>query len=110
MTEETMNTCDVPWIGHPLDCFNLGPVHLDSHFRNLVAKNNSLIDHEVALFSVEHQVSLLSSLQNFIKVVDTKVKRGSIDGEIIHEYLHNFLTKTMKDSRHTRLKSSKCIA
>src|SRR4051812_33482078 len=90
--------------------FNLGPVHLDSPFRNLVAKNNSLVDHEVTLLPVEHQICLLTSLQNFIKVVETMVKRGSIHGEIVHEYLNNNLTKTLKDRRHTPLKSSKGIA
>ena len=37
------------------------------------------------------------------------VKGGSIDGEIVHEDLHNLLTETMKYSRHTPLKSSRCI-
>ena len=80
MTLSTMNTFDVPWIGHPLDCFNLRLVHLDSPLRNLVAKNNFLVNHEVALLPVEHQISLLTSLQNFIKIVEAMDKRGSIDG------------------------------
>src|ERR1041385_1704249 len=109
MTEKTTNTFYVPWIGHPFNCFSLGPVHLNSPLRNLVAKNNSLVDHKVTLLPVKHQICLLTSLQNFIKVVDTMVKRGSIDGEIVHEYLHNFFTKTIKDSRHTPLKSSRGI-
>src|ERR1041385_899314 len=135
MTEKTMNTFDVPWIGHPFNCFDLGFVHFNSPLGNLVAKNNSLVDHKVALFPVKHQICLgnlvaknnslvdhkvalfpvkhqiclLTSLQNFIKVVETMVKRGSIDGEIVHEYLQNFFTKTMKDSRHTPLKSSRGI-
>src|SRR4051812_21976742 len=74
---------------------------------NLVDKDNPLVDHKVALLPVKNQICLLTSLQNFIKVVEGMVKRGSIDGEIVHEYLHNFFTKTMKDSRHTPLKSSR---
>src|ERR1041385_2527629 len=109
MTEKTTNTFDVPWVGHPFNFIDLGSVHFNSPLGNLVAKNNSLVDHKVALLPVKHQIFLLTSLQNFIKVVDTMVKRGSIDGEIVHEYLHNFFTKTMKDSRHTPLKSSKGI-
>src|SRR4051794_25048685 len=110
MTEKTMNTFDVPWIGHLLNCFDLGPVHLDYSLRNLVAKNKPFVYHEVALLPVEYQVCLLTSLQNFIKIVETMVKRDSIDGEIVHENLNNFFTKTMKDSRHTPLKSSRGIA
>ena len=34
---------------------------------------------------------------------------GSIDGKIVHEDLHNLLIETMKYSRHTSLKSSRCI-
>src|SRR3954466_10098828 len=109
MTGNTTNTFDIPWIWHPLNCFDLGPVHLNSPLGNLVAKNNSLVDHKVELLPVKHQIRLLTSLQNFIKVVETMVKRGSIDGEIVHEYLHNFFAKTMKDCRHTPLKSSRGI-
>src|ERR1041385_3747357 len=109
MTEKSTNTFDVPWIGHPLNCFDLGPVHLNSPLGNLVAKNNSLVDHKMALLLIKHQVCLLTSPQKIVNVVETMVKRGSIDGEIIHEYLHNFFTKTMKDSGHTPLKSSRGI-
>src|SRR4051812_46546515 len=80
MTEKTSNTFDVPWIGNPFNCFDLGSVHLNSPLGNLVAENNSLVEHKVALLPVKHQISLLTSLQNFIKVVETMVKRGSIDG------------------------------
>ena len=109
MIEKTANTFDVLWIRHPLNSFDLGFVHFNSPFGNLVTKNNSFINHKVALLPVEYQNCLLASLQNFIKVVETMVKGSSIDGEIIHEDFHNLLTETMKDSRHTPLKSSRGI-
>src|SRR4051812_40593130 len=105
MTEETMNTFDVPWIGHPFNSFNICLVQFDSPFRNLVTKNDTFIDHEVALLPIENQVC--TSLQNLIKIVETMVKGGSINGEIVHENIHNLLIETMKDSRHTTLKSSR---
>jgi uncharacterized DUF497 family protein len=41
--------------------------------------------------------------------VQTIIKRSSIDGKIVHENLHNFFTKPMKNSRHASLKSSRSI-
>ena len=96
MTEKTMNTFDVPWVGHPFNSFNLRLVHFNSPLGNLVTKNNPFVNHEVALLPIEHQICFLASLQNFIKIVETVVKGGSIDGEIVHEDLHNLLTETMK--------------
>src|SRR3954463_12286797 len=109
MTEETMNTFDVPWIGHPFNSFNLCLVHFNSPFGNLVTKNYTFVNHEMAFLSIEHQICFFTSLQNFIKIVETVVKVGSIDVKVVHEDLHNLLTETMKYSRHTPLKSSRCI-
>src|SRR4051812_6477880 len=109
MTEKTMNTFDVPWIGHPFNSFNLCLVHFNSPLRNLVTKNYPFVNHEMALLPIEHQICFFTSLQNFIKIVETMVKGGSIDGKVVHEDLHNRLTETMKYSRHTPLKSSRCI-
>src|SRR3954468_15455225 len=63
----------------------------------------------MALLPIEHQICFFTSLQNFIKIVETVVKGGSIDGKVVHEDLHNLLTETMKHCRHTPLKSSRCI-
>src|SRR3954462_13896167 len=109
MTDKTMNTFDVPRIGHPFNSFNLCLVHFNSPLINLVTKNDPFINHEVALLPIEHQIRFFTSLQNFIKIVETVVKGGSIDGEIVHEDFHNLLIETMKDSVHTPLKSSRCI-
>src|SRR4051812_13681858 len=109
MTEKTTNTFDVPWIGHPFNSFNLRLVHLNSPLKNLSTKNDPFVKHEMTLLPIEHKICFFTSLQNFIKIVETVVKGGSIDEKIVHEDLHNLLTETMKYSRHTPLKSSRCI-
>src|SRR3954471_21642021 len=105
MTEKTTNTFDVPWIGHPFNSFNFCLVHFNSPLGNLVTKNDPFVNHEVELLPIEHQICFFTSLQNFIKIVETVVKGGSIDEKIIHEDLHNLLTETMKYSRHIPMKS-----
>src|SRR3954469_16018127 len=109
MTEKTTNTFHVPSIGHTFNSFNICLVHFNSPLGNLVIKNDPFINHEVALLPIEHQICFFASLKNFVKIVETVVKGGSIDDEIVHEDLHNLLIETMKDSRHTPLKSSRCI-
>src|ERR1041385_3486441 len=109
MTEKTLNTYDVPWIGHPFNSFNIRLVHFNSPFENLVSKNDPFVNHEMALLPIEHQIFFFTSLENFIKIVEAVVKGGSIDRKVVHKDLHNLLTETMKYSRHTPLKSSRCI-
>src|ERR1041384_7724723 len=74
MTEKTTNTFDVPRIGHPFNSFNFHFVHFNSPLGNLVTKNNPLVNHEVALFPIEHQICFFTSLQYFIKIAETVVK------------------------------------
>src|SRR4051812_13249760 len=109
MTEKTTNTFDVPWIGHPFNSFNLCLVHFNSPFGNLVTKNYTFLNHEMALLQIMHQIFFFTSMQNFIKIVETMVKGGSIDGKVVHEDLPNLFTETMKYSKHTPPKSSRCI-
>src|SRR3954469_23871578 len=104
-----MNTFNVPWIGHPFNSFNFCLVHFNSPFGNLVSKNYPFVNHEVTLLPIEHQICFFTTLQNFIKIVDTVVKGVSIDGKVVHENFYNLLTETMKYCRHTPLKSSRCI-
>src|ERR1041385_3832801 len=52
MTKKTMNTFNVPWIGHPFDSFNLRFVHFNSPLGNLVTKHDPFVNHEVALFPI----------------------------------------------------------
>src|SRR3954447_23856331 len=73
-------------------------------------KNNSFINHKVAFLPIKNKISFFTSLQNFIKIVQTIIKGSPIDGKIVHEYLHNFFTKTMKNSRHASLKCGRSIA
>src|SRR3954466_14183374 len=100
---------DVPWIGHPFDIFKFFLVHFNSTFGNLVSKNYSFFNHKMALLPIEYQIFFFTSLQNFIKIVETEVKGVSIDGKVVHENFYNLLTETMKYCRHTPLKSSRCI-
>src|SRR3954466_9512490 len=109
MTQKTTNTFDVPWIGHPFNSFNFCLLHFNSPFVNLMSKNNPFIDHEVALLPIEHQICFFTSLQNFIKIMETVVKGVQIDGKVVHENFYNLLIETMKYCRRTPLKSSRCI-
>src|SRR5215217_712343 len=74
-----------------------------------MSKNNSFIYHKVAFLPIKNKISFFTSLQNFSKIVQIVIKRSLIDGETVHEYFHNFFTKTMKDSRHASLKCSRSI-
>src|SRR4051812_7751205 len=109
MTKNATNTFYVSRAGHILNCFNLGSVNFNTSFRNFVSKKNSFINHEMTFLPIKNKVGFFTSLQNFIKVVQTVIKRSSIDGEIVHENLHNFFTKPMKDSRHASLKGGRSI-
>src|SRR4051812_30057392 len=106
MTKNTTNTFDISRTRHLLNFFNFGSINFNASFRDIVSKNNSFINHEMAFLLVKNKVGLFTSLQNFIKVVQTVIGRSSIDEKIVHENLHNFFPKTMKDSRHTSLKGS----
>src|SRR4051812_47275527 len=109
MTKDTTNTFDISRTRHLLNCFNFGSINFNTPFKDLVSKNNSFINHEMAFLLVKNKIGFLTSLQNFIKVVQIVIKRSSIDGKIVHENLHNFFTKTMKDRIHTSLKGSRSI-
>src|ERR1044072_2391742 len=104
-----MNTFHVPGIGHPFDSFNFCLLHFNSPFGNLVSKNYPFVNHKMALLPIEYQIRFFTSLQNFIKIVETVVKGVSIEGKVVHENFYNLLTETMKYCRHTPLKSSRCI-
>src|SRR3954470_23132386 len=109
MTKNTTNTFYISWARHLLNCLNLGSINFNAPFRNFMSKNNSFINHKVEFLQIKNKISFFTSLQNFIKVVQAIIKRSSIDGEIVHENLHNFFRKTMKDSRHTSLKGGRSI-
>src|SRR3954453_9182973 len=99
MTKITTNTFNIPWIAHFLNWFHFGSVYFNTSFRNFMPKNNSFINHKVALLPIQNNISFFTSLQNFMNVVQTIIKGSYMDGKIIHEYLNNFFTKTMENSR-----------
>src|SRR3954451_770008 len=86
MTKNTTNTFNIPWIGHFLNCFHFGSVYFNTSFRNFIPKNNSFINHKVALLPIKNKISFFTSLQNFIKVVQTIIKGSSVDRKTVHEY------------------------
>ena len=76
---------------------------------NLMPQDNAFINHKVALFPIQDETSVFASLRNSIKVAQAIIKGGSINGEIIHEYLTNLFTKIKEYSHHASLKGSRCI-
>src|SRR3954470_3097862 len=70
---------------------------------------NTFINHKVALFPIQDKISFFTSLQNSTKVAQAIIKRGSINGEIVHENLTNLFTKVKEYSHHASLKGSRCI-
>src|SRR4051812_27014201 len=61
MTEKTTNTFDVPWIGHPFNSFNFCLFHFNSPLKNIVSKNYSFVNHEMALLPIDHQICFFTS-------------------------------------------------
>src|SRR4051794_27333653 len=106
MTKNTTNTFNIPWTGHFLNYFHFCSVYFNTSFRNFMPKNNPFINHKVTFLPIKNTISFFTSLQNFIKIVQTIIKGSPIDGKTVHEYLHNFFTKTMESSRHASLKGS----
>jgi hypothetical protein len=56
------------------------------------------------LFPIQDKVSLLTSSQHFIKVCQTILKSPALDGEIIHEHLHDLLDQIREYRHHAHLK------
>src|SRR3954469_6317555 len=109
MTKETSYTFDVLGTWHFFNSINLGFINFNTSFRNFMPQDNAFINHKVALFTMQYKISFFTSLQNSIKVAQAIIKRGSINGEIIHENLTNLFTKVREYSHHASLKGSRCI-
>ena len=69
-----------------------------------MAKDYTLVYHEVALLPVQDKTSFLTSPQNFVKIVQAVIKRSPIDGEIIHGNFNNFFIEIKKYGSHASLK------
>jgi len=52
----------------------------------------------------------LTSLENFIQVLNAFVKNLSVDQEVIHENFHDILDQVREDLHHTQLKRSGRVA
>ena len=104
MTKETSYTFNVLGTRHLFNRINFSFINFNTSLRNLMPQDNAFINHKVTLCPIQDETSVFASLQNSIKVAQTVIKRGSIDGEVIHEYLTNLFTKIRKYSHHASLK------
>jgi hypothetical protein len=67
-------------------------------------KDISFSNHKMTLFPIQDKVGLLTSSQHFIKVCQAILKSFAIDGEIIHEHLHDLLDQIREYRHHAPLK------
>jgi hypothetical protein len=67
-------------------------------------KDNSFSDHEMTLLLVEDKVGYLTLFQHFIEVCQATLKCFAINGEIIHEHLHDLLDQVREYHHHAALK------
>jgi hypothetical protein len=61
-------------------------------------------NHKMTLFPIQDKVSLLTPLEHFIKVCQAILDFFAINGEIIHEHLHNLLNQVREYRHHAPLK------
>jgi hypothetical protein len=66
-------------------------------------KDNSFSDHEMLLL-VEDKVVHLTPLQHFIEVCQATLECFAINGEIVHEHLHDLLDQVRDYCHHAPLK------
>src|SRR3954464_81979 len=109
MIEKTVNTFDVPWIGHPFNSFNFA-------LSTSIPLSEILCPRTIPSLTMKWHFSQLSTkfvsshlCKTLLRLWRQLVKGGSIEGKVVHEDLHNLLTETMKYRRHTPLKSRWCI-
>jgi hypothetical protein len=67
-------------------------------------KDNSFSNHEMTLLPVDDKVGHLTLLQQFIEVCQATHKCFTINGEIIHEHLHDLLDEDKEYRHHAPLK------
>src|SRR3954469_13424539 len=109
MTQKTSYTFDVLRTWHLFNSINFSLINVNTSFRNFMPQNNAFINHKVPLFPIQDKISFFTSLQNSIKVAQAIIKRGSINGEIVHENFTNPFTKVREYSHHASLKGRRCI-
>ena len=73
-------------------------------------KHNSLVDHEMALFPVQHQIFLNAPMQDSLKVDRAFFETPSIYRNVVHVDLHNALCQITEDTKHASLECGRGIA
>jgi hypothetical protein len=63
-------------------------------------KDNSFSDHEMTLLAVYDKVGHLTLLQHFIEVCQGILECFALNGEIIHEHLHDLLDQVREYHHH----------
>ncbi len=109
MTKETSYTFNVLGTWHLFNSINLNFINFNTSLRNFMPQDNAFIDHKVPLLPVQDRISFFISLQNSIKIAQAIIKRGTIDGKVVHDNLTNLFTKVREYSHHASLKRSRCI-
>src|SRR3954451_8921631 len=94
MTQETSYTFGVLGTLHLFNSINLGFINFNTSFRNFMPQDNTFINHKVALFPIQDNISFFTSLQNSIKIAQAIIKRGTIDGKVVHETSQIFSQKS----------------
>ena len=74
-----------------------------------MSQHNSLVDHKMTFFLVQHQVLLDTPMQDSLQVDQAFFKALSINCNIIHVDLHNVLHQITKDVEHASLECGRGI-
>jgi hypothetical protein len=67
-------------------------------------KDNSFLNQEMTLLPIKDMLSHLIPLQHFIEVCKATLECIAIDGEIVHEHLHDLLNQVREYHHHAPLK------
>ena len=109
VTKETPQPFDWSRRGKSLYDLNLILIDLDAPSRNNMTQYHPFLHHEMTFFPIQHKIDFLTSMEYLGQNFQMQVKGTSINGEIIHEYLHDILNKIKKYGNHGPLESSRGI-
>ena len=74
-----------------------------------MSQHNSLVDHKMAFFPIQHQVLLDTPMQDSLQVDQAFFKAPSINCNITHVDLHNALHQITEDAEHASLECGRGI-